>query len=189
VTGPRRAAGPLTAPHGAAGPLTAPHGAVGPLTALYGAAGPLTAPRRVTGILAVAVGAATVLVWARRRFMLITVRGTSMTPTYADGQRVLLRRGGYAAGDVVMFRSPVYVHGGMDWLVKRVAAMPGDQVPADMAERAAVPVVPAGRLLVRSDAGGLDSRHLGLIAHQDVIGRVCPARPGPAETALPPTGA
>jgi len=140
----------------------------------------MTAARRAAGLLTAAAGAATMLVWARRRFMLITVRGTSMTPTYADGQRLLLRRGGYAAGDVVMFRSPMRIQGGMDWLVKRVAAMPGDPVPADMADRAAVAVVPPGRLLVRSDAGGLDSRHLGLIAHHDVIGRACPARPAPA---------
>ena len=47
------------------------------------------------------------------------------------------------------------------------------------------------RLLVRSDAGGLDSRHLGLIAQHDVIGRACPARPAPAaaETARQQTGA
>jgi len=72
-----------------------------------------------------------------------------------------------------------------------VAAMPGDPVPADMADRAAVAVVPPGRLLVRSDAGGLDSRHLGLIAQHDVIGRACPARPAPAaaETARQQTGA
>jgi signal peptidase I len=140
----------------------------------------MIAARRAAGGLTVAAVAATVLIWARRRYMLITVRGTSMTPTYADGQRLLLRRGGFAAGDVVMFRSPMRFAGGMDWLVKRVAAMPGDPVPADMAERAAVAVVPPGRLLVRSDAGGLDSRHLGLISQQDVVGRVCPARSGPA---------
>jgi signal peptidase I len=133
----------------------------------------MTAARRAAGILTVTAGAAAALVWARRRFMLITVRGTSMTPDYADGQRLLLRRGGYAAGDVVMFRSPVHLPDGMDWLVKRVAAMPGDPVPADMAGRAAVQVVPPGRLLVRSDADGLDSRQFGLIDHHDVIGRVC----------------
>jgi signal peptidase I len=132
----------------------------------------MTAARRAAGVLTVTAGAAAVLVWARRRFMLITVRGTSMTPDYADGQRLLLRRGGYAAGDVIMFRSPVRLPDGMDWLVKRVAAMPGDPVPADMAGRAAVQVVPPGRLLVRSDAGGLDSRQFGLIHHRDVIGRV-----------------
>jgi signal peptidase I len=133
--------------------------------------------RRAAGIATVAAGAAAVVVWARRRFMLITVRGTSMTPTYDDGERLLLRRGSYATGDVIMFRSPERFQGKMDWLVKRVTAMPGDPVPADMAERAAVAVVPPGRLLVRSDAGGLDSRQLGLINTDDVIGRACPSRP------------
>lgn len=133
----------------------------------------MTGARRVAGVLTVTAGAAAALAWARRRFMLITVRGTSMLPAYADGQRLLLRRGGYTAGDVVMFRSPLHSPDGMEWLVKRVAAMPGDQVPADMAGRAAVAVVPPRRLLVRSDAGGLDSRQLGLIDHHDVIGKVC----------------
>jgi signal peptidase I len=135
-------------------------------------------PVRAAAVLAAAgpVLAVTGLAWARRRFMLITVRGTSMNPAYADGERVLLRRGGYATGDVVMFRPPVPLPGGMQWLVKRVAAMPGDPVPADMAARAAVPVVPAGRLLVRSDAGGLDSRHLGLIDSRAVAGKVCSPR-------------
>jgi signal peptidase I len=146
---------------------------------------PVSTARRAAGVLTVTAGAATVLVWARRRFMLITVRGTSMTPTYADGERLLLRRGGYATGDVVVFRSPMRIPDGMKWLVKRVAAMPGDPVPADMAGRTPMAVVPPGRLLVRSDAVGLDSRQLGLIEHHDVLGKVCTARPAPVPRSLP----
>src|ERR1700733_627470 len=66
--------------------------------------------------------------WARRRFMLITVRGTSMAPTYRNGERLIVRRGGYAAGDVVLFRAPAPHR--VQWLVKRAVAVGGDPAPA-----------------------------------------------------------
>lgn len=113
------------------------------------------------------------LAWARRRFMLVTVKGRSMAPTYRNGDRLIVRRGRFAAGDIVMFRAPAHVAFGVDWLVKRAVATAGDPVPADLAKRAGVDVVPAGQLLVRSDApDGLDSRHLGLIDGHDVLGVV-----------------
>jgi signal peptidase I len=123
-----------------------------------------------------AIAAAT-MAWARRRFLLITVKGNSMAPTYRNGERVIVRRGGYAAGEVVMLRAPDRPGLGVDWMIKRVAATSGDDVPADLAEPAGVAVVPAGRLLVRSDAThGLDSRQLGLIYDRDVIGVVLRSR-------------
>lgn len=135
----------------------------------------------VTGTAAALAAGCLTLAWARRKLILITVRGDSMAPTYRNGQRLLVRRGGYQAGQVVVFRpsSPrVYDVG---WLVKRAVAIAGDPVPADLSERAAVAVVPAGRLLVRSDApDGLDSRQLGLIDNRDVLGVVRYPRPRPA---------
>jgi signal peptidase I len=131
--------------------------------------------RLVTAAAAAAVPAGlAALAWARRRFLLVTVKGNSMAPTYRDGQRLIVRRGRYAAGDVVMFRAPGHLPARVDWLVKRAVAVPGDPVPADMADRAHAAVVPPGRLLVRSDApDGLDSRQLGLIDDRDVLGVVC----------------
>jgi signal peptidase I len=123
--------------------------------------------------------------WARHRFMLVTVKGSSMAPTYHDGERLIVRRGGYRVGDVVMFRPPADLPHRLDWMVKRAVAIAGDQVPADLADRAGVAVVPPGRLLVRSDSPhGLDSRQLGLIDGRDVIGVVAMSRglaelPGP----------
>ena len=114
------------------------------------------------------------LAWARRRFMLITVRGDSMMPTYRNGQRVLVRCGRFSVGDVVMIRSPAPQIYQVDWMVKRAVAMAGDAVPADLIEPAAAAVVPSGKLLVRSDASdGVDSRQLGLIDDRDVMGVVC----------------
>jgi signal peptidase I len=137
----------------------------------------------VTGTVAVLAAGCLTLAWARRKLILITVKGDSMAPTYRSGQRLLVRRGGYQAGQVVVFRPPSPRVFDVDWLVKRAVAVAGDPVPADLSERAAVGVVPAGRLLVRSDApDGLDSRQLGLIDNRDVLGvvRYPRVRPAPA---------
>ena len=123
---------------------------------------------------AAALGAGAALVWGRRRFLLVTVVGNSMAPTYRDGQRILLRRGRYAVGDVVMFPAPDRPGVDVDWLVKRAVALPGDPVPPDVAALTGVGTVPRARLVVRSDAAqGLDSRQLGFIDGREVIGAVC----------------
>jgi hypothetical protein len=121
-----------------------------------------------------ALGAGAVLLWGRRRFLLVTVVGQSMAPTYRDGQRLVLRRGRYAVGDVVMFPAPDRAGFDVDWLVKRAVALSGDPVPPDVAALTGADTVPRGRLVVRSDAAqGLDSRQLGFIDSRDVIGAVC----------------
>jgi signal peptidase I len=116
------------------------------------------------------------LTWARRHFVLVTVKGDSMAPAFRNGDRVILHRGGYRVGDVIMFRAPAYISSlpyGVEWIMKRAVAIAGDPVPADLADRAGTSVVPAGQLLVRSDApNGLDSRQLGLIDDRDVVGIV-----------------
>lgn len=45
----------------------------------------------LVGIL-LAVAAASILWWLRRRFLIVTVMGSSMTPTFHDGDRLLVRR-------------------------------------------------------------------------------------------------
>jgi signal peptidase I len=137
-------------------------------------------------ILAVAVAGAAIVIGggiltvglARRRVVLVTVRGQSMAPTYRDGERLIaLRRSRFSAGDVVIFRTPASHFADVDLLVKRAAATAGEGVPADLQARVGLAVVPAGRLLVRSDATeGLDSRHFGLISAADVLGVVRGAR-------------
>jgi signal peptidase I len=125
----------------------------------------------VTGTVAALAAGCLTLAWARRKLILITVRGDSMAPTYRSGQRLLVRRGGYQAGQVVVFRPSSRVYD-VDWLVKRAVAVAGDPVPADLSEQAAVAVVPAD---------GLDSLQLGLIDNRDVLGvvRYPRARPAP----------
>ncbi|GAA1768112.1 S26 family signal peptidase [Luedemannella helvata] len=135
----------------------------------------------VTAVAVALVAAGCVAVAVRRRYVVVTVRGESMLPTFADGQRVLVRRCAVAAvapGDVVVFADPrdadlqrlaaererLVAAGipalpppswrGGEWLVKRAVAVPGDPVPrAAVAALAEVDheVVPAGALVVLGD--------------------------------------
>ncbi|SMD26903.1 S26 family signal peptidase [Kibdelosporangium aridum] len=130
-----------------------------------------------------------------RRWVSVTVEGDSMRPTFNPGDRVLARRVKTTpqAGDIVVVEAPVLLGnrstwhlpppgpGDLDrrWLIKRVAAVGGDLVPAAAAGvLAAGEVVPPGSLLVVGDnpAHSHDSRHLGPIPVDRVIGRVVPSR-------------
>lgn len=109
----------------------------------------------------------------RRRYAVVTVQGLSMLPTYAAGDRLLVRRGrGPATGDVVVFAPPAGWPAGPDWLVKRVAAVPGEPVPASCAAVAGAGPVPLGRLAVLGDnaARSGDSRRYGLVPLDLVYG-------------------
>jgi len=66
------------------------------------------------------------------------------------------------------------------WVIKRVAALPGDPVPDLMrSATAAVRVVPGGQLLVSADNdGGTDSRQWGFIPVDRVLGPVMRTVPG-----------
>jgi signal peptidase I len=120
----------------------------------------------------------------RRRYLVVTVRGSSMCPTYYDADRVLVRRtrsvrpGGPGRGEVIVLRPPVAELAGISpLLVKRVAAVPGDEVPPDFRRAVPLPVVPPSRLLVRGDNDrSADSRSFGLVDFGLVIGTV--VRPG-----------
>jgi signal peptidase I len=145
----------------------------------------------LTACVAVAAGGAlwTALRWARGRLVLVTVRGQSMMPTYAEGERVLVsRRRRCRTGDVVVFAMPEDQQGdGLQWLVKRVTGTPGGQVPADLPAVVAHDRIPAGFLTVRGDAArSLGSGQLGLVPHASVLGVVIyPARPAPAPPSAP----
>ena len=129
----------------------------------------------------------------RTQVAVVRVRGTSMLPGLRPGDRVLVRRGrpgGRArrlrVGMVIVVRSPIAASAprgiwpvaprlGWDrWIIKRVAALPGDAIPGAMRQATGGAVtVPERKLRVTADnASGADSRQWGFIQASDVLGPV-----------------
>jgi signal peptidase I len=144
--------------------------------------------------LCVTVAAALGLYELRRRFVVIHVAGASMLPAFRNGDRVLVRRGGagrLAVGAVVVLRPPQprsarhavvpghAVRAGRRWVIKRVAALPGDPVPDSVRDAArGIRVVPAGQLVLLSDnPAGNDSRRWGLVPASGLLGFVIATLP------------
>jgi signal peptidase I len=127
-----------------------------------------------------------------RRLAVATVRGISMLPTYSDGDRVVVRRRlPLAVGQVVVVEQPApdarwhrpalkaaagaRAVSTRRWMIKRVAAIPGDPVP-----RNRVPAltdedgssVPPGKLVLLGDnqQASYDSRDIGYFPAERVLG-------------------
>ncbi|MBL1093452.1 MULTISPECIES: S26 family signal peptidase [Streptomyces] len=129
-----------------------------------------------------------------RRVLVVTVRGPSMEPTYRDGDRVLIRRDILPAPGRVVVAEPPWAGTGRgahpvpvpsgtvmalserDWLIKRVAAVPGDLVPRYLPSLAQVPEerVPPGQVVLLGDNAevSLDSRQMGYVPLGRVLGTV-----------------
>lgn len=128
-----------------------------------------------------------IAIWLLRRSLFaVTVEGGSMEPTLVAGDRLLARRVPAFAlcpGQIVIIEkaSPV---GGWHWddtgttritdghwMIKRVAAVPGDPVPPGIAAASGVRV-PPGSIVVLGDnrEASIDSRELGLIPVTRVLG-------------------
>jgi signal peptidase I len=132
----------------------------------------------VTIVITVVIAISTRLA-ARRRWVVVTIRGNSMAPTLRDGQRCLMRRirrGGAAVGRnaIVMFAAPAAL--GDDALplrVKRVAAVAGDPLPrwaVGAAWATGDGHVPAGKLVVVGDnPRSQGSQQLGYVDCRAVI--------------------
>ncbi|MET8526296.1 S26 family signal peptidase [Micromonospora sp. NPDC005172] len=135
----------------------------------------------ILGVLVALVALVGGAVSARRRFLVVSVAGDSMVPSLVHGDRLLVRRTHrFRAGDIVVAhhqeggpRAAAPGSGASDWLVKRVVALPGDQVP-----QAVVPVVgdqvrrvPAGMTVLLGDnSGSVDSRRWGFVPVRDIEG-------------------
>ena len=121
--------------------------------------------------IAVTIGAAGALgAIARRRWMVVTVRGHSMTPTLHSGDRLVARRwirGAMpAVGDVIVF-----LPDDRGYRIKRVAAIAGDPVPAWLGRDPGA-CIPAGHVIVRGDNPRSEgSRELGYIPIGAIIAR------------------
>jgi signal peptidase I len=152
--------------------------------------------RGVVGVAALGCAAVgVVLAVARRRWIVVTVRGRSMAPTVEDGDRLLVRRVRGTAvrpGQIVVVEHPDAGDGSYRaapaadpadrrvWMVKRCTAVAGDPVPAGLPARCATGDgrVPPRTFTVLSDNPGYrnDSRRFGFITCDRVLGVV--ARPG-----------
>ncbi|MFJ3953839.1 S26 family signal peptidase [Streptomyces libani] len=143
------------------------------------------------------------------RLVLVTVRGMSMAPAYRDGDRVLVRRTTRPTrGQVLVVERPA-LHtrwpsgplpvgagaravGQRQWLIKRLAALPGDPVPEAMLSaspfaRPNPPRVPAGSLVLLGDnpQNSVDSRQFGFYPAERVLGTVVgPLKPARARRPL-----
>jgi signal peptidase I len=130
--------------------------------------------------------------WARRRWMIVTVRGKSMMPTLRDRQRLLVRRArdGRAqlqVGDIVVFFAPEREWPpGTDYLVKRVAAL-GEVITPSVAGSMTGTMItehpPSDSIMVLGDNlhASQDSRHFGPVDRRSIIGvvRRAAGAPGP----------
>jgi signal peptidase I len=133
-------------------------------------------------VAALPVPAVTALVVIRRRLLVVTVHGASMTPTYLPGQRVLVRRirpSQVRRGQVVVFESTIRrprttLPGARLWMLKRVVAVGGDPVPIEVrtiTDAAAEGRVPHDSLVVFGDSSNsIDSRHWGYLPSHRVRG-------------------
>jgi len=138
-------------------------------------------------VIAAVVATASLVLFVRtRRLVVVDVQGASMEPTLYDGDRVLVRRAPLTAvrtGDLVVVarpQSPEFAAAGT-WVIKRVAAMAGEQIPpvirhswAENGIDDAGSLVPEGRLLLLGDnpTRSGDSRHWGFTTGDAVLGVV-----------------
>ncbi|WP_279580240.1 ATP-binding cassette domain-containing protein [Fodinicola feengrottensis] len=112
--------------------------------------------------------------WLRGQYSVITVRGESMSPAYEHGDRLLLRRkSAIGVGQVVVFADQRSA-GPPHWILKRVAAVPGDPVPQETQHHIHEEHVPPAQLVVLGDnaSHSTDSRHFGYVATNRILGVV-----------------
>jgi signal peptidase I len=112
-----------------------------------------------------------VLLRLRATYSVICVDGHSMAPVLNDGDRLLVRRAaaaGLRRGQIAVVRSPDSIGG--TFLVKRIAALPGDPVPPSVAAVVAGARIPAGDVVLLSDNSedSFDSRDHGCFPLADV---------------------
>ena len=138
------------------------------------------------GVAAAVLGAGLV----RRKLAVVEVTGRSMEPVLSSGDRVLVRRARLSElrpGLVAVVEMPRlnldhpelppgWPPGHREWVIKRVAALPGDPLPAGVPSPGPDPdhrgVVPPGMFVVLGDnaAWSHDSRAIGCVPAERLLG-------------------
>jgi len=135
----------------------------------------------MTAVVPAVCGALVALwLWVRRRLVVVTVEGPSMEPALRDGDRVLVRRvplRKVRTGQVMVARRPSrpgLPGNAGPLLIKRVVAVGGDPVPAEVRAAVGDDRVPHGCLVVLGDnrARSADSRHWGYVTAEHLLGVV-----------------
>jgi signal peptidase I len=116
--------------------------------------------------------------WIAANLRVAVVTGPSMHPTLCDNDRILIRRVGRGAlrrgtlrrGDIVLAAMPARV--GVNWIVKRVAALPGDLAAPAGLDVPAGARVPQGMLVLLGDnaRASADSRDFGYVPAERLYG-------------------
>jgi signal peptidase I len=129
------------------------------------------------------VGLIALIVRLRRTYSIIRVDGYSMAPTLTNGDRLLARRVAPSAlrnGHIAVVLSPLPMSG--PFLIKRIAALPGDPVPQPVRPLVPDTRVPDGQLILIGDNtdASFDSRDHGYFPIADIhaitIRKLTPAR-------------
>lgn len=170
-----------------------------PDTDTGGPAGPPSLLRSTVEWLAVVLGALFVALLIKTfLFQAFFIPSDSMTPTLMVGDRVLVNKLSYDLhdvnrGDLVVFKRPAGTPGDVDDLIKRVIALPGEEVTLDggtitIDGKALVEpylpeevttccietlIVPEDHIFVMGDNRGesFDSRRFGPIPVKSIVGR------------------
>ncbi len=134
---------------------------------------------------AAVIGLAVSVRMLRQRITVVTVTGHSMHPTLSAGDRVLVHRSDISdlrPGQIVVFQPPAGDRTWPRWAIKRLVAVPGDPLPAEMLAAAddtpglLIPelLVPPRKLLVMGDNAdeSFDSRHFGFVPAERLLGVV-----------------
>ncbi|WP_147453910.1 S24/S26 family peptidase [Nocardiopsis sp. Huas11] len=155
----------------------------------------------VLALAAVAIGVAAVR-RIRRSYVVVTVDGESMLPTFSPGDRVLVRRGlsGVAPGSVAVVKEPDLETGwsgsapldgavkGQGWYIKRVVATASTRYPTEVGLLGSVP--PGHVALLGDHVRSSDSRHHGPCPEHQILGvvvrRLSPRAGNPADLGKAP---
>jgi len=139
----------------------------------------------VMAAIIVIAGVAAVVI--RSRYVVVTVLGRSMEPTYKPGQQLLVRRCRLASirhGQVVVVASPSdwavpaeeAAGAGGSWMIKRVVGLPGDRMDRfpSLPGTEGATIVPPGHLVLFGDntEHSHDSRHVGFLPADGLLGVV-----------------